>query len=57
MTVMTFRTDGNHRYSWIKEEAIAVRKPGAPMHHPAQHNHLVSERSIFGIANKNYEMR
>jgi hypothetical protein len=47
---MTFRTDGNHRYSWIKEHAIAVRKPDAPMHHdPAQHNHLVTERSIFGF--------
>jgi hypothetical protein len=32
-----------------KEQAIAVRKSGAPMHHPAQHNHLVSERSIFGF--------
>ena len=32
-----------------KEHAIAVRKPDAPMHHPAQHNHLVSERSIFGF--------
>ena len=32
-----------------KEQAIAIRKPDAPMHHPAQHNHLVSERSIFGF--------
>jgi hypothetical protein len=32
-----------------KEQAIAVRKPHAPMYHPAQHNHLVSERSIFGF--------
>jgi hypothetical protein len=32
-----------------KEQAIAVRKPDALMHHPAQHNHLVSERSIFGL--------
>ena len=32
-----------------KEQAIAVRKPDAPMHHPAQHNHLISERSIFGF--------
>jgi hypothetical protein len=32
-----------------EEQAIAVRKPDAPMHHPAQHNHLVSERSIFGF--------
>ncbi|MGA7233499.1 MAG: hypothetical protein WBX95_21525, partial [Xanthobacteraceae bacterium] len=31
-----------------KEHAIAVRKPDAPMHYPAQHNHLVPERSIFG---------
>jgi hypothetical protein len=29
-----------------KEQAIAVRKPDAPMYHPAQQNHLVSERSI-----------
>jgi hypothetical protein len=27
----------------------AARKPDAPLHHPAQHNHLVSERSIFGF--------
>jgi hypothetical protein len=32
-----------------KEQAIAIRKPDAPVHHPAQHNHLVSERSIFGF--------
>ena len=32
-----------------KEYAIAVRKPDAPMHYPAQHNHLVPERSIFGF--------
>src|SRR5262249_35317681 len=33
-----------------KEHAIAVRKPDAPMHYyPAQHNHLVTERSIFGF--------
>ena len=32
-----------------KEHAIAVRKPDAPMHYPAQHNHLVPERSIFGF--------
>jgi hypothetical protein len=32
-----------------KEQAIAVRKPHAPMYHPAQQNHLVSERSIFGF--------
>jgi len=32
-----------------KEQAIAGRKPDAPMHHPAQHNHLVPERSIFGF--------
>src|SRR5512132_1729621 len=32
-----------------KEQAIAVRQPDALMHHPAQHNHLVSERSIFGF--------
>jgi hypothetical protein len=32
-----------------KEQAIAVGKPDAPMHHPVQHNHLVSERSIFGF--------
>ena len=32
-----------------KEHAIAVRKPHAPMHYPAQHNHLVPERSIFGF--------
>jgi hypothetical protein len=25
-----------------KEHAIAVRKPDAPMHHPTQHNQLVS---------------
>jgi len=30
-----------------KEYAIVVRKPDASMHNPAQHNHLVSERSIF----------
>ena len=32
-----------------KEQAIAVRKPDAPVHHAAQHNQLVSERSIFGF--------
>src|SRR5262245_17225466 len=32
-----------------KEHAIAVRKLDPPMHHPAQHSHLVSERSIFGF--------
>ena len=32
-----------------KEQAIAVRKPDALMHYPAQHNHLVSKRSIFGF--------
>lgn len=32
-----------------EEQAVAVRKLDAPMHHPAQHNHLVSERSIFGF--------
>jgi hypothetical protein len=32
-----------------KEQAIAVRKPDAPVHHPAQHKHLVSERNIFGF--------
>jgi hypothetical protein len=32
-----------------KEQAIADRKLGAPMHHPAQHNHLASERKIFGF--------
>jgi hypothetical protein len=33
-----------------KEHAIAVRKPDAPMRcYPAQHNHLVTERSILGF--------
>jgi hypothetical protein len=33
-----------------KEHAIAVGKPDAPLHYdPAQHNHLVTERSIFGF--------
>src|SRR5262245_47353542 len=32
-----------------KEHAIAVRKLDAPMHYPAQHNHLVPERSILGF--------
>src|SRR5262249_3022915 len=32
-----------------KEHAIAVRKPDAPVHDPAQHNNLVPERSIFGF--------
>jgi hypothetical protein len=32
-----------------KEYAIAVRKPDTPVHYPAQHNHLVPERSIFGF--------
>jgi hypothetical protein len=32
-----------------KEHAIAVRKPDAPVRSPAQYNHLVSERSIFGF--------
>jgi hypothetical protein len=32
-----------------EEQAIAVRKPDAPMHHPAQHNHLVSERGVLGF--------
>src|SRR5262245_16716043 len=31
------------------QQAIAVRKPDAPVDYPAQHNHLVSERSIFGF--------
>src|SRR5262249_31778035 len=30
-----------------KEQAIAIRKPDAPVHDPAQHNNLVPERSIF----------
>src|SRR5262249_17184797 len=30
-----------------KEQAIAVRKPDAPVDYPAQNNNLVSERSIF----------
>jgi hypothetical protein len=32
-----------------KEQAIAVGKPDAPVRPPAQHNYLVSERSIFGF--------
>ena len=32
-----------------EEEAITIRKPDALMHHPAQHNHLMSERNIFGF--------
>src|SRR5262249_32528276 len=32
-----------------KEQAIAVRKPDASVDYPAQHNHLVSERRIFGF--------
>jgi hypothetical protein len=32
-----------------KKQAIAVRKPDAPVHHAAQHNHLVSERGILGF--------
>src|SRR5262245_34145276 len=32
-----------------KEHAIAVCEPDAPMHHPAQHSHLVTKRSIFGF--------
>jgi hypothetical protein len=32
-----------------KEQAIVVRKPYAPVHHAAQHNHLVSERGILGF--------
>src|SRR5262249_3348994 len=32
-----------------KEQAIAIRKPDAPEHDPAQHNNLVPERSIFGF--------
>src|SRR4029453_2018536 len=31
-----------------KDQAIAVRKPDAPVHHAAQHNHLVSERGVLG---------
>jgi|SRR5262249_55961056 len=50
MTVMTFRTAGKPSTQLDKEHAIAVRKPDAPMHYyPAQHNHLVTERSIFGF--------
>jgi hypothetical protein len=32
-----------------KEHASTVRKTDAPMHYPAQHDHLVMERSIFGV--------
>jgi hypothetical protein len=32
-----------------EEQAIAVRKPDAPVHHAAQHNQLASERNIFGF--------
>src|SRR5262249_6651215 len=32
-----------------KEQAIAVRKSDASVDYPTQHNHLVSERRIFGF--------
>src|SRR5262249_23819449 len=33
-----------------KKPSAAVRNSDTPLHHyPAQHNHLVTERSIFGI--------
>ncbi len=34
MIVMALRTDGNHRYSWTKEQAITVRKLDATAHPP-----------------------
>ena len=37
-----------------KEQAIAVRKPDAPMYHPAQQKHLVSDRSIL-ISNRLFD--
>jgi len=49
MIVNTFRTDGNQRYSWIKAQAIVVRKPDAPVHHAVQHNQLVSEHGFLGF--------
>jgi hypothetical protein len=47
MTVMTFSTDGNHRYSWIKDQAIAVGQADATFHLPPQHNQLISERGVL----------
>src|SRR5262245_19679679 len=32
-----------------EEQAIIVREPDPPMHSPAQHNNLMSERSIFSF--------
>jgi hypothetical protein len=46
---VTFSTDGNHRYSWIKDQAIAVGQADATFHLLPQHNQLISERGVLGF--------
>jgi hypothetical protein len=47
MIVRTFKIDGNHRYSWIKETAIAVRETGPTLNPTPQDDQLMSERRIL----------
>jgi hypothetical protein len=49
MITRTSRIDGNHRYSWIKEPAIVVRKVRPALHFAPQNNQLMSERGILSL--------
>ena len=44
---MTFSTDGNHRYSWIKTKRSPLVSADAACHLPPQHNQLISERGVL----------
>src|SRR5262249_18490820 len=46
MTVITFSTDGNHRYSWIKNKRSPLVRRMRP-HLAPQNNQLISERGVL----------
>jgi len=47
MMVIALRTDGNQRYSWMKNRRIAVRELDPTAHLALQHNHLMTQRGIL----------
>ena len=49
MIVIAFRTEGNHRYSWIKNKRSPFVSWTRPLHLAPQHDQLMSECRILSL--------